>query len=270
MSNNQKYRPIDGEWAVVTGASSGIGYGFARQLANWGWSVVLVSNQAQQLEQCASNIEKEFHTQTKTLYLDLSQPTSAQELFDFCNDINVAVLVNNAGIFTFAQFNNLSEKTIDLYLKLHIETVTKLCYLFSARMKEQKRGFILNMSSLAAYWSLPGVTMYEATKSYIRTFSRALRYELLEYGVSVTVLTPGGITTDLFGLNPSLLKLGANLGALIRVEKFAKIALKAMFRRRKERMPGFINRITIPLVAILPKWSVNAIKKWLAKYENPR
>ena len=99
---------------------------------------------------------------------------------------------------------------------------------------------------------MPGIGMYAATKAYIRVFSHTLALELKESGVGVTVACPGGIATDLFGLPRNLQRLGVKVGALATPQRFVRNALKRMFNRKKQYINGFINRLAIVTVSILP------------------
>ncbi len=256
----------DSEWAVITGASSGIGLQYSIVLARLGYNIVLVSNQQEQLEKCREEIES-LGVQALSLYIDLSEEDAAYRVFDFCASLNVVILINNAGIFEFRQIENMPSNRVEIFMGLHMATFTRLCRLFSKNMAQKRYGYILNMSSLAGFLSLPGITMYEATKSYIRIFSRAMWYELREYGVGMTVICPGGVDTGLYGLRSDLLRLGVRLGILTPTEKLVRNALKAMFRRRRQYIPGAVNVIFLPILKVLPRSVVMYAKRKLAKYE---
>ena len=108
------------------------------------------------------------------------------------------------------------------------------------------------MSSLSCWTPYPGIALYTATKAYIRVFTRALGYELRDYGVVATVVCPGGVATGLYGLKPGLLKLGVRLGVLMTTERLVRNALKALFRGKKQLIPGVFNRLLIPLASVMP------------------
>lgn len=201
-------------------------------------------------------------TKCLTLYKDLSTPTAAQEIMDYCKEqeLTVEVLINNAGIFSFKLMEELPERMINLYIDLHMRSVTQLALLFAADMKTRGRGYILNMSSMSCWMPMPGIGMYAATKAYIRVFSRSLHLEMKESGVHVCVACPGGIATDLFGLPKNLQKLGVRLGALATTKGFVKGALRRLFWKRKQYINGIINRIAIVAVALLPTWARLIVK----------
>jgi short-subunit dehydrogenase len=107
---------------------------------------------------------------------------------------------------------------------------------------------------------MPGLAMYSSTKAYIRAFSRSLHYELSDYGVSVTVACPGGIATDLFGLPDNLKRLAVNIKALDTPERFTRLALNKMLARKQQYINGLLNRISIFLIGITPKWMRMLVK----------
>lgn len=241
--------------ALITGGSSGIGLEFARQLANKGKNILIVSNQAEELEKATAIIHKEAPTiSIFALFQDLRAENSAKILYCYCKDNNLEVnlLINNAGIFSFKEVLDLSEDQLNFFIDLHIRSVTQLCHMFGADMKKRGRGRILNMSSMSCWMPMPGIGMYAATKAYIRVFSRSLYLELKEYGVTVTVACPGGIATNLFGLPKNLQHLGVRHGVLTTPQRFVKGALKATYKGKKQYINGFINHLAIFFVAILP------------------
>lgn len=263
---------IKGRWAVVTGASSGIGLRFATELASMGCNVFAVSNQEHELGQTASALMKNFPgVKVGTLFLDLASEKAADAVVDALNERKIVplLLINNAGIFDFRRVSHLSPRRLDLYIDLHIRAVTHLCRAVGGMMAENGGGYILNMSSMSCWMPMPGIAMYSATKAYIRAFSRALRIELKPRGVSVTVACPGGIATDLFGLPPKLQKLGVSVGALATPEKFVYKALQRTFRRKAQYVNGLVNRAAIVAVASLPEWVRGLIRTKLLDRLDP-
>ncbi|MDZ7608735.1 MAG: SDR family NAD(P)-dependent oxidoreductase [Cyclobacteriaceae bacterium] len=179
--------------ALVTGGSSGIGLAIAHQLALRGYSLLLVSNQKNELAVCQAEFEKLSGRKCYALYLDLAEETSASELFNFSRNqhLVVAVVVNNAGFMNFSEVAETPFEKVQSMLQVHMLTPTKICRLFGKEMKERKSGYILNTSSISAVMPYPGISLYGPTKTYMRYFTRALRSEMREYGVKVTCLIPG-------------------------------------------------------------------------------
>lgn len=245
---------FQGMTALVTGGSSGIGLEFTIQLAHLGINILIVSNQEQSLKDTATDIANRYNVKTYYLYKDLSEENAAISISDFCeeNNIKIDILINNAGIFTFKELTKLSLSQLNTYINLHIRCVTELCHIFGIKMRERQNGYILNMSSMSCWMPMPGITMYSATKAYIRVLSRSLYLEWKDYNVGVTVACPGGIATDLFGLPHNLQRLGVNLGILVTPRKFVAKALSSMFRKKPQYINGLFNRLSIFCIAILP------------------
>ncbi len=240
--------------ALVTGASSGIGLEYARQLAAQGAKLVMVSIDSDDLAREAKHIAEQYGVAVETLCMDLAQPDAAERLYNHCQEQGwqIEILINNAGIFSFREVIRTNPARIETMLQLHMGTVTRLCRLFATEMSQRRHGYILNMSSLSCWTPYPGIALYSATKAYIRVFTRALAYELRDSGVVATVVCPGGVATGLYGLKPSLLKLGVRLGVLMTPERLVRKALKALFRGKKQLVPGLLNRLMIPIASTMP------------------
>jgi len=227
--------------ALVTGGASGIGAEFCRQLRAKGWSVISVDRTPQPEDPDA-------------IELDLTDTDATERLMTALDARGVLpdLWINNAGVFDFRAVTDLSPRRIDLYMDLHMRSLTQICREVGARMARRGSGRILNMSSMSCWMPMPGIALYSATKAYIRVFSRALRLELKDSGVSVTVACPGGIDTALFGLPMNLRKLAVRLGATQTPQKFVKGALKRTLKGRKQYINGLLNRIAILAVGLLP------------------
>ena len=249
---------------LVTGASSGIGLAISGELAKRGYSLLMVSNEEEHLTQEARRLEKEFGIRAAHLCMDLALKDSAQKLFDYCqiNNFIIDILVNNAGIFFFRDIVDTPPERMETMLNLHIITPAGLSKLFAAQMIADKRkGYILNMASVSSRMMMPGITLYSSTKSFMRCFSRAMRHEVFDRGVSITAISPGAVATNLYNLPPRYLKLGIRLGIILTPERLASLAVKKMFARKAEFIPGgFINRLFILVVMSLPEFLIRKIK----------
>lgn len=256
--------------ALVTGASSGIGLQYATALArDYHTDLLLVSNQEQEQVAVAKQLAEQYNVKTIPLYRDLSKQDAAEELHQYCldNNIEVDILINNAGVFFFNPLVETSMKRVELMLMLHVVTVAKMCRLFGEDMCKRGNGYILNMSSMSAWMAYPGIQTYNATKAFIYNFSKSLWYEFRPKGVGITVMTPGAVDTALFGLAPKYRKLAVNLSVSIPPEKLVKKALKRMFRKKKQGMPGLLNHLATPLLKHTPDWLVNITYKWVGQYQ---
>lgn len=243
----------EGHLALVTGASSGIGLCFCRELARRGCNLVMVSNQ-QCLGQCAADVAAEYGVEVYPFFCDLTADDCVGQILGFLDSQNLEpdYLINNAGIFSFREVTATEPAKVRCFIDLHVRAVTELSRAFAIRFAKRGSGRILNMSSMSCWMPMPGIALYSATKAYIRVFSRALHYELRDSGVSVTVACPGGIATDLFGLPENLKRLAVNIGVLTRPETFARKAIDRMLRGKKQYINGMLNRFSIFFVAIMP------------------
>ncbi len=250
-------------WALITGGSSGMGLEYARQLAKKGYDLVLVSNRQEELKQASEELSRAYSSQIVTRFQDLSAETAADALMAFCQEesIEVEVLINNAGMFFFAELTTENEARALAMMRLHMLTPTRMCLLFGEAMKRRGHGYILNMSSMAAKLPCPGITVYSATKAYLKSFSKSLFFEMRPYGVGVTTVCPAAIATPLYKLKPSMMKLGVNVGLIGTPQWLVRRALRGMFHNRRVVKPGLMNYYLPPLIAILPKWLVARLWK---------
>ena len=242
-------------FALVTGASSGIGLEYATQLArDYHYDLLMVSNQERELWVETASIAEVYHVRAISHYADLSLPDAAENLYEWCQNegYEVDVLINNAGVFFFNEYIQTDMKRIERMLQLHVMTVAKLTRLFAADMCARRRGYILNMSSMSAWMAMPGIQTYNASKAFIYNFSKSLWYELKPYNVHITVMAPGAVDTPLFGLAPNLRKLAVRLTVAIPPEKLVKRALRKLFRGKKADTPGFLNWLSTPLLKHTP------------------
>lgn len=249
--------------ALVTGGSSGMGKIYAERLAEAGYDLLLVSNQEQELQQVADDLQQRFNINVIPHFQDLSAETAADELFAFCQEqhLEVEILINNAGMFFFEELTPENEAKAMKMMQLHIHTPTRLCLLFGNEMKQRRHGYILNMSSMAAKLPCPGITIYSASKAYLKSFSKSLYFEMRPYGVGVTTVCPAAIATPLYKLKPSLLKLGVKIGLIGTPQWLVKRALRGMFHKRRVVKPGLMNYYLPPMVNALPKWLVAKLWK---------
>lgn len=245
-------------YALITGASSGIGLTFARELARQGHHLLMVSNQQEELTEAAAALSSEFGVSATPLVKDLTLPDAPQQIYDYCiaNRLHIDILINNAGVFFFNYFTRVPMSQIEQMLSLHVLATTRLTRLFGADMKQRGRGYILHMSSLAGFLAMPGIQCYIATKAYLDNFSRSLWYEMQPYGVHVLSVTPGAVDTGLYGLSLPLRRLAVRLHVALTPEALVKRALKALFRGRKRCMLGVVNHLYLPFVKHCPDWLI--------------
>lgn len=268
MKLKRKWNASDGDWALVTGGSSGIGLAISERLASMGYNLLIVSIDSG-LEEVAGRLRDTFGVETIALEMNLAGAESASGLHRWCAGrlIEPAILVNNAGMFIYKDLVGTDVERMETIINLHVLTASILSRLFAADMVKRGRGYILNMSSYSAWMPWPGLALYSATKSYIRNFSHSLAAELRGTGVVSTAALPAGVTTGLYGLPENLQKLGRRLGILITPRRTAETALAAMFRGRKQCIPGLSMRLALPLVKSLPGWVVRAARRKTLRFQ---
>ena len=242
-------------YAIVTGASSGIGLEFAKILAKKGYNLILVARRTDRLEILKAAIAKDnAETDIHLISLDLSLTDSPDKLLAYAQEhkLIISILINNAGFGTAGEFLALPiDKTLEM-LQLNIVTLTKLTYLFGNEMKKNKSGYILNVSSVGAFQPSPYFAAYSATKSYVMLFGEALDFELKGSNVSVTTLYPGATRTEFFEVSNT--KVNSTVERMLMTsESVANIGLAAMFKRKRAIVPGVPNKISTVLVSLIPR-----------------
>jgi len=253
---------MDNKYALVTGASSGIGFQYARVLAGYGYNLVIVSNE-EAINERSVELMNEFPVKVIPVLMDLSLQTSPQQLYDFCSErqLEVEFLVNNAGVYHDKDFLDDSLKFNTLILNLHVCTPALLVWHFAQDMVKRQKGYIINMSSVASGFGIQRLSTYSSTKSFLKIFSRATHVELHNKGVNLTCVRPGAVATTLYNLKPSLMKVGIALGIITTPQKLARRAVKAALRGRAQITPGFYTKLLQFLVALIPTCALRLVRR---------
>lgn len=243
-------------YALITGASKGIGRAIAEELASEKINVLLVARSENLLAALANEIEKKYGVQCHYFVFDLSKTEAADKIFNWCVEKKypVNILVNNAGYGLSGSFENrLIDEHIDMINVSMLSTI-KLIHLFLPQLKQQQKAYILNIGSSAAYQAVPYLSTYAAAKAFIVSFTRALKYELRNSNVKVSVVSPGVTDTD-FPLRANVPEKGLKTAEKIAMTPgdVAKIAVRSMFREKTEVLTGFITKATVFFVKLLPK-----------------
>lgn len=243
-------------YALVTGASSGIGKHYAEQLAShYHYDLFLVSNQPNELSQVAEDIRTRFGVQVTTLAADLAQTDAAEMVYSFAQGkkLETEVLVNNAGMLIFDTLTRTDPQRMETLLQLHVVTATKLCRLFGEEMMKRGKGFIINMSSMTAWTALPTIPLYNATKNYLLILSRSLWYEMQPHGVHVLAVAPGSTNTGLLPFSEKFGHLLLRTGVTMQPNTLVRRALRRLFKtKRKVYLAGAWSYVTVPLLKHLP------------------
>lgn len=250
------------QYALVTGASSGIGFEYAVVLAERGYNLIIVSNE-DAINCRAEELRQRYEGLTIIpVVMDLGQQDSAKKLFDLCcnQNLEVEVLVNNAGVYHDKDFLDDTATFTELILNLHIHVPVMLAYYFGKEMANRHRGYILNMSSVTSNYGAQRMSTYSTTKGFLRLFSRSLYIELKSKGVHVICVRPGAVATGLYNLNETAMKAGLAVGAIVTPRHLAEQAVNAMFKGKQEITPGFFTKI-LNAVPLIPTWMLVFIRK---------
>jgi len=195
MTDEIRFLKQYGSWAVIAGASEGLGAAYAEQLARLGMNVVLVARRQVLLDSLASQLTEKYHVQVKTLLLDLSLPTSAESVIQATQDLDVGLLVYNAAFSAVGPFHNYSLEDHMREIDTNILTPLALTYRFGAGMLARQRGGILLMSSLSAFQGSAFISNYAATKAFNILLAEGLWEEWRQHGVDVLVCIAGATRT---------------------------------------------------------------------------
>jgi short-subunit dehydrogenase len=240
--------------ALITGASSGIGYELAKLFARDGYDVVLVATREETLRSVAKELEERFHAGTRVIAKDLSRPEGPREIFEELNrdGVCVDILVNNAGFGGLGPFAETDLKyNLDM-IAVNLTGLTELCGVFLPRMLEQKHGRILNVASTAAFQAGPLMSVYYATKAYVVSFSEALANEVRGTGVTVSVLCPGPTETN-FQKRAGTERSPLFSAVMASAQSVAEAGYRGMMRGKILIVPGLLNKIHVFMVRFLPR-----------------
>ncbi len=185
-----------GPYALVTGASLGIGEEFANQLAKEGFGLVLVARNQNKLESIASRLSSTFNVDVKVVTLDLMKETAVEELMAATSQLEIGLVVLNAGIYGFGEFLDNSLDYERNLMQLNMIVPMQLAHQFGRKMALRKRGGILFLGSVVGFQAMPYNANYAASKAYVLSLGEALNYELKPFGVDVEVLAPGMTKTE--------------------------------------------------------------------------
>lgn len=240
-----------------------MGLEYARQLAAKGYNLILVSNREDELSAARAELQAAFPVKVTTRDQDLALPDAADRLFQWCMQEEQLpdIVINNAGMFFFKELQTEDLDRVQAMMNLHMTTITRSCILFGNAMKQRGSGYILILSSMAARLPVPGITIYSATKAYLKSFGRSLSFELKPYGVGVTTVCPAAIATPLYRLDQKRVQLGIRLGLIHTPRWLVKRALRALFHGRRVICPAFMNVWLPLLIGLLPAPVITALWK---------
>ncbi|WP_295989926.1 SDR family oxidoreductase [Rugamonas sp.] len=255
---------IHNKWALVTGASSGIGAEFAQQLAQRGANLVLAARSTGAMEALATQLRDTHGVQVLVLPIDLAQAGAAVTLYASVarQAIVIDILANNAGFGVFGDFHaQAADRTLEM-LQLNIVSLTELTQVFAADMVRRGGGQILLVASILAYQATPGYAAYAASKAYVLQFGEALHVELAGHGVNVTVLSPGVTQTSFLSVSGQAVTPFQRL-MMKAPRTVAAEGLAALLARRAVVMPGLANRLMVMMNRLAPRLLQSRIAGYL-------
>jgi len=249
-------------YALVTGASTGIGRDLAKLCAGAGYDVIAVARNRAQLENLASEIGNAHPRQVRIVMKDLSRPEGAAELYEELADLRseVEMLINNAGVGMLGFFAELDTGKQMEMLRLNVDALTYLTRLFVPAMVARHKGYVLNVASTAAFQPGPLMAVYYASKAYVVSFSSALHNELKPHRVVVTTLCPGPTQTDFqrrAQMEATRLFRGTTMSSTI----VARIGFEAMMRGKPLVVAGRLNALMAFLTRFAPRQMAASIAR---------
>ncbi len=241
--------------ALITGASSGIGYELAIIHASKGDNLVLVARNISKLNQLKTELEKQYKVTVNVIEKDLSKANASKELFYETQRKNIQIdyLVNNAGFGDFGMFYETDWKKEEQMINLNITCLTQLTKLYLQEMVKRKSGKIMNVASTAAFQSGPTMAVYYATKAYVLSFSEAIDNEVRDKGITVTALCPGATESGFqaaAAMEESALVKGKKLPTS---KEVAEYGYKAMMSGKTVAIHGTMNYIMANSIRFLPR-----------------
>ena len=237
-----------GEWAIVTGASSGIGLELATQLADAGFNLIINARNNGKLKSLEQQLKPNHNIEIKIVEADVSESTGIEKIIAASQHINIGLLINNAGYGTSGLFIDSSLHSEINMLRVNCEAVLSLTHYFSQRFMQQKRGGIIFLSSLVAFQGVPYAANYAATKAYIQSFAEALTEELKPFGVDVLAVAPGPVKSGFeqrANMKMDKALLPSQLGVPV---------LKAL-GKQSNVIPGMLSKVLVYSLRTVPRWA---------------
>lgn len=256
LSEKEKRRLKEGygPWALVSGASSGIGLEIAGRLADAGLNLVIHSRSENTLLEIAKRLKSTYKVEVNIVAVDISEPVGVQSLIEATQHLSVGMLVASAGYGTSGEFIHTSVHAEINMLRLNCEALLSLTHHFAQKFVSQKRGGIILMSSMVAFQGVPYSANYAATKAYVQSLAEALAEELKPHGVDVLAAAPGPVASG-FGQRANM-KMNMSLTP----QQVGIPILKALGRNITV-LPGFLTKFLVHSLRTVPRWGKVKIMK---------
>jgi hypothetical protein len=260
MASTQDF---NGRWALVTGASAGIGVALARELARHGAKLILTARRKKRLEALAAELTGKG-TEVRIVVADLNDPAAPQQIYDATEGAGatVDILINNAGLGQYGAFYTSPVEQEISQIRVNCEAMVRLTRLFVPRMVERRRGWIMVLASTASFQPVTYLTTYAATKGFDRFFALGLAAEVARFGVKVSALCPGPTESEFFMVARSESFMP---GGKQTAEEVARIGIAGLARGKRTIIPYFAGRITALLVRFLPTGLITSQIEKLAR-----
>jgi uncharacterized protein len=243
-------------YALVTGASKGIGKAIAIELAKRNINVLLIARSSAQLAETANEIKSTYNVSVDFLASDLSLNNAAETIHNWTKEkqYTVNILVNNAGYGLSGAFETYATADVTNMMQLNMVTLVQLCHIFLPELKQQSNAYILNIASSAAYQAVPYLSVYAASKAFVLNFSRGIANELKRTPVSVTCVCPGPTDTG-FNDRAQVGEKARNAADKLNATptSVAVTAVNAMFHKKRELITGAVNKAGAFFAWLLPK-----------------
>jgi short-subunit dehydrogenase len=259
------------EYALITGASSGIGHELAKVFAKNGFNLVLVARNLERLETVARELARDYMADCHVISADLSLMSGVEEVHRRVHekDLTVSVLVNDAGVGSYGPFCRTDFKTEAQVINLNVVGLTYMTRLFVGDMVQNGSGRILNVASVVGFWPVPEMSVYAATKAYVISFSQSLASELKGTGVQVSVLCPGAVDTRFLKRGEKEAK-SSRPGLVFRVlervrhmdvETVAAIAYRDLMKNKRVIVPSAFFRAFRVIMKFMPQGLVSDLRE---------
>jgi uncharacterized protein len=251
------------KYAMITGAGDGLGRSFAMNLASKGYNLILISLPGSKLERLAIHLENHFKITVDFLECNLCAPDGIDRVMDFlqANNLKVNILINNAGMGHTQRFDELTTQYITEELSLNIHVLTQLSSRLIPLMKQCTPAHIINISSMACFYTLPYKNTYAASKAYVKQFSLSLRAELEPDNISVSVVCPSGINSNAQKYFIFRHSSWFTRQCFMHPDDVAEYAIARSFAGDALIIPGWINR----LIHLFADWFPEVLKKFLSR-----
>lgn len=252
MSSKLKMK---GHLSLITGASSGIGEEFAKQLAAMGSDLVLVARRVDRLEKLAEQLRRQYQIQAHCIPMDLNDPQAARELFTRATQDGrkISCLINNAGIGKYGSFIDFPCEDHLSTLQVNVVAPTELTYLAVKHMLDHgKKSFIVQVASISAFQPVGFFSIYSATKGFMRVFSETLAFELKKTPIQVMCLCPGGTYTEFFEHSGQKITASGK-ATMMSAKEVVSQSLEALFAGKTVFVPGWLNKIACFLPRLFPR-----------------